>query len=540
MKKYQAKYLKSAVSFTFFFTIIMSLFVSCSKIDAPMTTAQQNLRVNLRKEPVSLDPRKGNDMVASQLHFMLFEGLLKLKPDLTLSCAQAESYTISEDGKTYTFHLRDSKWSDGTPVTAYDFEKSWKSLLDPMFPCPDAYLLYPVKNAQAAKKGQAPLYQVGIMSKNPKTLVVELESPTSHFLQVVASSVLLPINFQVEAKEPDWAESPTNFVSNGPFILKDWKLNREITLEKNPRYLNASEVKLDQVTFEIIDNEASVLHLYFNGHFDLIGSPLSFVPEAILHDQEKRKELHYFPVASTKFLAFNTSKFPLNNRHLRQALAHAIPRKEIIEHITQLHQKEALNILPSALMRKSTLDLIKDNDTATAKALLKKALSDLGIAPQDLSISLMYVSSGINQSIALKLQDEWSKTLGIRVQLENVEFKQLHDRSKKSDFDIGVFAWLADYNDPMNILERFQDKASPRNYSKWTNERYNHLLQLAKQSSSPQVYAQMIQEAERFLIEEMPITGLYHDNYAFLINPRVKGFAISPLGHIYFESLWLD
>jgi ABC-type oligopeptide transport system substrate-binding subunit len=183
---------------------------------------------------------------------------------------------------------------------------------------------------------------------------------------------------------------------------------------------------------------------------------------------------------------------------------------------------------------------IQDHDVASARTLIQKALKDLGVPPESLTVSLMYVSSGVNQSIALKLQDHWSKILGIRIQLENIEFKQLHDRAKKSDFDIGIFAWLAYYNDPMNILERFQDKTSPRNYSKWTHERYNHLLHLAKQSPSPQVYAQMIQEAERFLMDEMPITGLYHDNYAFLIQPRVKGFAISPLGHIYFEKLWLE
>ena len=142
-----------------------------------MNKREQNLRINLRVEPVSLDPRKGNDMVASQLHFMLFEGLLRLNPDMTLSPAQAHSYDLSADGKIYTFHLRDAKWSDGTPVTAYDFEKSWKSLLDITFYSPDAYLLYAVKNAKRAKMGEISLQEVGIHSKNAKTLVVELERP---------------------------------------------------------------------------------------------------------------------------------------------------------------------------------------------------------------------------------------------------------------------------------------------------------------------------------------------------------------------------
>jgi len=155
----------------------MCLFFSCSKVKPSMNKTEQHLRVNIKSEPVSLDPRKGNNYVAAQLHFMLFEGLLKLNPDLSLSPAQAKSYEVSEDLKTYTFHLDETTWSDGTPVTAYDFEKSWKSILNPVFPSPDAYLFFPIKNAKLAKKGEVPLYQVGITSKDAKTLVVELEFP---------------------------------------------------------------------------------------------------------------------------------------------------------------------------------------------------------------------------------------------------------------------------------------------------------------------------------------------------------------------------
>ncbi len=517
----------------------MCLFMACSKIGPSMSKTEQNLKVNLKKEPVSLDPRKGNDMAASQLHFMLFEGLLKLNPDLTLSPAQAKSYDISDDRKTYTFHLGETTWSDGTAVTAYDFEKSWKSMLNPVFPCPDAYLLYSIKNAKLAKKGEVPLYQVGITSKDAKTLVVELEYPAPFFLQTVASSVFLPVNFQLDAKEPDWAGSCKNFISNGPFILKEWKLNQEIVLEKNSRYRQAKEVKLDRLSFEIIDNESTVLYLYSSGHFDLVGTPLSFIPSMLHHDAEKKKLLQFFPVATTKFLAFNTANFPFNNANIRRAFAYAINRKEIVEHISQLSQKEALTVIPPALLPPGQPDLFTDNDQIQAKEFLQKGLQELQVRPEDLNISFMYCSSAVNQSIAQELQDRWLKILGVEVNLENIEFKLLHERSKKAAFSIGLFAWLADYSDPMNILERFQDKTSHRNYSKWQNESYNLLLQQALNASSQHAYLQKVKEAEQFLVDEMPITGLYHDNYVFLIQPHVEGFAISPLGHIYFDKISL-
>lgn len=521
----------------FFITVLVSLFLSCSKIDPAMRKKEQNLRVTIKMEPISLDPRKGNDLIASQLHFMLFEGLLKLNPDLTLSPAQAKSYDVSEDNKTYTFHLRDSTWSDGTPVTAYDFEKSWKSILNPVFPCPDAYLLNPIKNAKRAKRGEVPLYQVGIISKDAKTLVVELEYPAPFFLQTVASSVLLPVNFQLDSKEPDWADSAKHFISNGPFTLKDWKFNQEIVLEKNNLYREAKDVHLDHLSFEIMDNESTILYLYSSGHFDIVGSPISFIPSMIHHDTDKKKQLQFFPVATTKFLAFNTSSFPFNNANIRRAFSYAINRKEIVEHISQLNQKEALNVIPPALLPNQP-DLFKDADHEKAREYLMKGLQELQMNPKDLNtITFMYLTSAVNQSLAQELQNRWSKILGVDVDIENVEFKLLHDRSKKGEFSIGLFAWVADYSDPMNILERFQDKTSHRNYSKWHHEAYNHVISQALQASSPKEYHQKIKDAQQILIDEMPISCLYHDNYVFLIQPHVKGFAISPLGHIYFDKI---
>ena len=225
------------------FELLLCAMMSCSPTQFSKPTRSQSLRINLSKEPASLDPRKGNDMVASQIHFMLYEGLLRLNPDMSLSVAQAESYEISSDHKTYTFHLKNTVWSDGSPVTAYDFEKTWKSMLDPCFPSPDAYLLYPIKNAKPVKEGKLPLDQVAIHSKDVKTLVIELERPTPYFLQILASSVFLPVKTDKDQSMPNWATQPEQIISNGPFTLKSWKFNQEMVFEKNPHYHRASQVQ---------------------------------------------------------------------------------------------------------------------------------------------------------------------------------------------------------------------------------------------------------------------------------------------------------
>ncbi len=510
--------------------------MSCHKREA--SRVEQNLRINFRKDPVSLDPRKGNDMVASQVHFMLFEGLLRLNPDMSLSLAQAKSYEVSSDGEQYTFYLGNTVWSDGTPVTSFDFARAWKSILEPTFPSPDAYLLYSIKNARQAKAGQVSLDQVGIHCKDDKTLLVELEAPSPYFLQIVASSVLLPVYTKTDANVSNWDRQPETLLSNGPFRLKKWEFNQQLVFEKNPLYREADAVKLDHIFIDIIDREMAVLHMHATGYFDLVGSPLSFFPHFLLEDLEKRKLLVFFPVASTKFLSFNTSRAPFQNVNVRRALALAIDRKSLVEHITKLNEQKALNIIPPALLPDDG-PYFPDGDIAQAKKYFQQGLRELNIKETD-PISLMYVFSEGNHMLAQTLQQMWRKAFGIEIVLEHVEFKTLHERSDRGDFSIGLFAWLADYGDPMNILERFTDQTNHRNYSKWKDEAYNNLLREMLQAPCRSVYLKKVKEAEKILIDQMPFTCLYHENYAFLIHPYVEGLAISPLGHIYFERISIN
>ncbi len=522
----------------FLFGILLCALMSCNQKDSTRANRGNDLRICLRKEPISLDPRKGNDIVASQVQFMLLEGLVCLNPDMTLSCGQAQSYEVSPDGKTYTFHLRDALWSDGTPVTAHDFEISWKSILDPNFPSLDAYLLYPIKNAKLAKAGNLSIDQIGIRSKDAKTLIVELECATPYFLQIVASSVLLPIHSKHAAIDPNWACQAQSFFTNGPFRLKKWTFHQHLLLEKNPLYHNSQKVKLDHICIDIIDHEMAILHMHTKGDYDLVGSPLSFFQRELLDDPEKKNLLALFPVATTKFLGFNTMAAPFQNTHIRRAFAYAISRKALVEHITRLHEKEALTIIPPILLPE-TMPYFSDGDRVKAKGYFQKGLQELNTSHLG-SVALMYVPTELNHLIAQELQQVWLQTLGVDVLLQPVEFKILHERSEQGDFSIGLFAWLADYGDPMSILDRFTDKTNHRNYPKWENTQYNRFIEEAHRASSPLQYIEKIKAAEQMLIDEMPLTCLFHENYAFLIHPRVQGLTISPLGRIYFDRISID
>ncbi|HUD00978.1 MAG TPA: ABC transporter substrate-binding protein [Rhabdochlamydiaceae bacterium] len=170
--------------------ILFLVFSSCTKQKEISPKRTNTLRMNVVREPSTMDPRKGSEFIGSTFHFILFEGLTRLNTDYSVSPAQARSIEISDDRKTYTFHLRGTKWSDGSPVIAADFEMAWKKILMPDFPAANAPLLYPIKNAEEAKRGLVPINEVGIRSIDDKTFVVELKNPTPYFLELVSFCVV--------------------------------------------------------------------------------------------------------------------------------------------------------------------------------------------------------------------------------------------------------------------------------------------------------------------------------------------------------------
>ena len=504
--------------------------------------SEQNLRMNSTSEPGSLDPRKGSDPISFALHAALFEGLTRLNPDFTTTPAQAKTIQISNDRKTYTFFIGDYYWSNGLPVTAYDFEKTWKDILNPKFPGPNAYLLYGIKHAESVKKGLVPMDLVGIQSLGPKTLVIELEHPASYFLQITASSALSPICAQHDKEHPSWAaEEGKDFVCNGPFHLATWRRRDEMMLEKNPSYRRAKEVKLQSIQISFIDNEMAALHMYASGFFDLLGMPFCSFPVSSLNDLSRKNLLTNYPVAGSLFCAFNTKGFPFHNVHIRRAFGLAIHRKKIVDHITQLHESIAYHAVPPILKQHCPKPFYKDGDDAQAQEELRLGLLELGIKPEDLSeVTLSYWPSELHHNIAQTLAQNWLKALRIKIKLESIDFKLLLNKVAQSTYSIGIFASLAQYNDPMSILERFKVKDTAKNYACWESNDFAHLLHCSELAPSPQIRGQFLEEAETLLLEQMPIAPIFHWTFPYLIQPYVKNFAISPIGIVYFDRISID
>jgi oligopeptide transport system substrate-binding protein len=523
--------------------IFMAFLYACNQKD-DQSMKKRCLRTNLKEEPSSLDPRRGRNLTgASHLHAMLFEGLMRSEPDGSLSCAQAASYEISQDKKTYTFHLRNTFWSNGTPVTAHDFEKTWKDILNPTFPSLDAHALYCIKNALAAKKGETSLNQVGIHAKDAKTLVVELEAPTPHFLQIAASNILFPINQSQDLHFPNWYSDATeHFVCNGPFKLAQWKHNNYLVLEKNSYYHLADKVKLDSIYFSIIDNESATLNMYHTQDLDIVGLPISPLPTDSYPDLIKRDLLNVFQAPGTMVCMFNTKQFPFYNANMRKAFSYAIDRKILIDNITQLKEEPALRLVP-AVVKKNPKSYFEDAHLQKARACFQKGLEELGIQAKDLNGKITFTYWLHDHGCPMlpqALQQQWLKNLGVEVELEAVEYKTLHEKGKKGLFSMGYFVFISMYNDPIELLDRFKNKENPRNYSRWHSPEYADYVNRAAQTVSSEEHFELLDRAEAVLMDELPFAPIFHWNYALLVQPYVKGFAVSPSGNLCFERISIE
>ncbi len=506
--------------------LVILFFNSCKDPISSQSTAQ--LRLVIPEDPVTLDPRKGSDSLSAHLQFMLFEGLVSLHPDGTVSPAQCHTITQSSDKKTYTFLLGHTKWSDGSPVTSYDFTRTWKTILSPDFPCSNAFLFYCIFNAEAAKNGRIPLTEVGIHAPDPYTLIVELEHPTPYFLELLSFCTFFPVH------------STDETLSNGPFILKKWTHQEELLFTKNPHYISSSKTLLNSIHISIVNSPLTALQMYENGEIDLIGDPFSTIPPDVLSQLSQTDSLQA-PVAATIFITFNTTKTPFSHKKLRKAFNLAIHREEILTHLLSPQETTAFSAIPPSLKKGNLTHFYKDNDIQKARKLFTEALEELHMSAKELENSLIYLYSTLppHGEIAQILQQQWLHAFGIRISLQNKESKSLLEHLQKKNYLFAQTTYRAQYLDPLSLLERFQYKENSKNYPSWENPLYQKLLQQSYLQEGIERLA-ILEQAEALLLEEIPIAPLFHLGLHYLKKPYLHNIQLSPSGGIFFERLEID
>ncbi|MBF8262744.1 MAG: oppA-E [Parachlamydiales bacterium] len=497
------------------------------------------LRISFNSFPVTADPRKSGDFISSTLICMIFDGLTRCLPDGSVELAVAKGMEISPDQLTYTFYLRKSFWTDGSPVTAYDFERSWKQVLNPSFPALCPYLLYSIKNAEKARKGLVSADQIGIKALNDMVLEVVLERPTPYFLSLTAFPTFLPVPPNSEAQF-DRLGGVESLTSNGPFSLTSIKPNAELVLTKNEKFWNKTQIKLSEINISIVAHEMTAWKMFERGELDWLGGAISPLPMDSLHSMSSQYHMQFNPMAATTFCTFNNQHPYLSNKNLRKALSLAINRTEITEQITQLGETAATRCIPPSLMGFRNKTLYQPFDAELARLHLEKALEELHIEREDLfGISLSFAGTQLNRQLAQALQRQWKVTLNVDIALNQCEPNTLRDRLIRHDYQMALHYWIAQYSDPINILERFQDIGNAKNLPGWFNETYRDLVQKANQKSDPIDRMELIEIAEQIFINEMPLAPIYHWTNPSVCQSWVKNMLSTPNGGILFERCWV-
>jgi oligopeptide transport system substrate-binding protein len=502
---------------------------------AGCTPKQENVvRINLGAEPTTLDPRKARDLQSMTLARMFFEGLTRINQEDKPELALAEKYDVSANGKIYTFTLRSANWTNGDRVTAQDFVYAWTKSLDPHFPADQAFQLYAIKNAKAAKEGKVSLDQIGVKALDEKTLQVELQNPVFYFLELTA----LPIYFPFSSKAEQNADIK-KIVGNGPFVLKDWRHNDLLRVVKNTGYWDASKVKIKEINLMMLPEDTE-LKMFEKGELDWAGSPLSTLPVGSLAELKKTGNLHVKPFLATYFFRINVESELFEHPLVRKAFAEAIKRSEIVEHVTQGGQLPATGLLPPSLKGQEN-EYLADGNVEQARQDFDQALQILGLTRQELPpISLMYVTGERNHLIAQAVQEQWRNALNVNVELQAVERKVFFDRLSKKNYQLASGNWTADYNDGMNFLEIFKFKASGSNNTAWENLHYRELLDRASEASEADQRKQLFHECETILMKEMPIIPLFHYTMLYVSNEKIKEVVLSNLGSIDFKWAYVD
>lgn len=494
-------------------------------------------------EPTDLDPHIINSVQDFNLVMTLFEGLTQYDPkDLHPIPAVAESWESTPDAMTWTFHLRaNAKWSNGEALTARDFLYAFRRILSPALGAEYAYMLFHLKNGEAFSTGKAPDFsQVGASAPDDRTLVLTLWHPVPYFAHLVSHSAFFPVHRatvekfgKMDQRGSLWTR-PGNLVSNGPFVLAEWKTNQVIRVTKSPTYWDRDTVKLNEVRIYPIENETTEEAAFRAGQLHLTAQ----VPiEKIADYQKNPSQLLYRETQlSTYFYRFNVTKPPLNDARVRRALAMAIDRKQIVERVAKGGQDPAAN-LTAPNIAGFTARAGLATDIPRAQKLLAEAGFPGGAGfPK---IELLYNTTEGHRKIAEAIQQMWRKNLGVDIGLYNQEAKVWNDTMRQGNYQIARFAWGGDYLDPSTFLD-IMATGNGNNQTGWGNAEYDRLIELARVTADNAKRYEYFQRCEEILAAEAPIAPIYFYKRNVLMRPELKGYYGNLLDLHPMKGVYLD
>jgi oligopeptide transport system substrate-binding protein len=514
--------------------LVLGLLMAFGLAVVGCSAPKYSLSVCVGPEPDTIDPALNSAVDGATLISHAFEGLMALDKNSVPIPGQAASYTVSADGLTYTFKLRDGlKWSDGKALTASDFVYSWNRVINPATASDYEYLFSIIKGYDAKT--------LEISAPDAKTFVVNLISKAPYFLELCAFPTFMPVREDVVTANPDtWATDPASYISNGPYTLTKWDHKSQMTYTKNPNYWNVGKIGPSTINFLLMDDDNAILAAFQNGAILFADS----MPNDEIDAWRNKPEFHLQGQVGTYYVSYNNQNTYLKNPLLREALTLAVDRDYIVTQIGKAGQVPAGAFVPIGMTDGDATKTFRDiggtyyDPTKAANAAnLQKAkdlLTEAGYpGGKGLpTFEYLYNTSTGHKLIGEALQQMW-KQIGVNVTLKAQEWNTFLNTRKNGDYEIARDGWLGDYNDPITFLDMFIT-GSGNNNSQYKNPAYDAIIAQIKASSDKTERFRLMHQAEDLLFHDWVFCPIYYYVDIYLLSSKVQGFYASPLGLKYF------
>lgn len=476
-------------------------------------------------EPETINPHKSTGVPEANIEADIFEGLTSYAADGAIIPGAAEKWEISDDGKVYTFHLRqNAKWSNGDPVTAADFVFGFQDALNPETAADYGVILDVIVNAAEIRTGaEKDFSKLGAEAVDDHTLKVTLTGPTPYFLGLLRHPIAYPVHKATVEKFKDEWTKPGNIVSNGAYKLTEWTPQASLTYVKNEHYWDAANVKVDKVVMYPTEDLAEELKRFKAGELHATyDAPSEQIPDLQANFADEFKNTPYL---GTYYYVINLTKEPLGAQpDLRKALSLAVNREILVEKITQGGEAPAYSWVPQMTDYSQAFVSFKDMPMADRTVMAKELLAKHGYGPDNpLNVELLYNTSENHKKIAVAVQSMW-KAIGVNATLRNEEWKVYLETRDKKQFEVARAAWIADYDDPINFLDLFLSYAGERNDAGYDNKKYDELLKASATETDPAARMKMFHEAEQLFLNDDPMIPIYHYTSQHMVSKKVAGW----------------
>jgi oligopeptide transport system substrate-binding protein len=504
---------------------------------AALDPATKTITLALQQEPPQLDSTRSTDKVSSFVLGHIMEGLVRYDEHNELVPGVAERWEIRPDGATFLLRA-DARWSDGKPVTAHDFAFAWSHTVDPATGSQYAYLMYPIKNAEAINTRQLPLDTLGVHAKDDRTFEVEFERPVPYFEKLIAYKTFLPIRADFfESRRERYAADADDLLFNGPFMLTRWVHGAHVRLEKNPMYWDRERIRLNVIDMPYVTNDTNaLLNLYRDGKIAMVGQEAGIGSESLKQALVAGWPIHQMKDGSVWYLLLNHRPGRLTrNLHLRKAMQLVVDNNELLYRVLKTPGDiPMLSYFPAWLRGKDGL-FRQEYPPREIKLDVAEARRHLELARQELKLDkwppLVLMTDDTPNAIkkAEYFQSVLKEKLGLPVRIDSQIFKLRLAKAEAGDFDICIYGWGPDYDDPLTFGDMFETH-NPNNHGRYSNPEMDRLVKVARTSLDTKTRMDAFGKIQDLLIEDAVIIMNYERGQLYIQHPRLEGVVRRAIG----------